>query len=322
MFPRIFGPCLLALLGHCSVTLAADLNSFLPADAKFVVLIRARHLLDAPLVDRDMPFTLKGILKEDFHDPTVLTVKPLDEIVTALIALPSVGEAKKVFVALEGKFDPVAIRAQIALRFKNTVKEHGSGLEAFQELRIPPQNFQGVTTPSEVYLAVPNARTCLISLGCKEDLVTALSEKKAGTPASLRELIEKSDKEQVVSYALLNELAGPLAERKELKRAFSLIQTIHGGGRIDEDVSGNAIVTTSNPESCRDAADIIRKGLDTITGAVALLINVNKDFKPALDVLRTVRISSKGDQITIRVKLERDVLEDLIKKRQPTRSGK
>ncbi len=322
MTPHIRMLSVLSLLVLFSPARAADLHRYLPGDAKFVILVRARLLLDSPLVDRDRPFTLKGILKEDFKDPEILAVKPLDDIATALVALPSVGEVSRVFVVLEGKFDPAAIRARVARLFKDTVKEHGKGALAFQEFRIEQKKFQGVTTPAEVFLAVPERNVCLISLGSKDDLATALAEKAKGTPAPLRELIEKSDKDQVVSYALLNDLRGPLAERKELKKAFALFQTVHGGGRIDEDVLGNVVVTAANADACRNATEILRNGINTITGAVALLSSANKDFKPILDIMRTVRLGSKDAQITIRGKLERDVLEEMLKKRQEAQTGK
>jgi hypothetical protein len=147
-------------------------------------------------------------------------------------------------------------------------------------------------------------------------MVAALSDKKAGTPAPLREMIDKSDKDLVGAYALLNHAGGPLAELKGVKRAFSLFQSAQGGVRIDEEVSGNLIVTTPNAEACREMTDLVRAGINAITAAVAFLTAGNKDLKAVLEVLRTVRVSSKGSQITVRGKLERDVLEDLIKEGQ------
>jgi hypothetical protein len=313
---------IIALVVFLSPVQSADFHRYMPTDAKMVILVRARLLLDGPLVDRDKPFTIKAFLKEDYKDPEFFSVKPLDDISLALIALPNLGDVARVFVALEGKFDPAAIRAAVARQFKDSIKEHGQGAGAFQEFRIEERKFLGVTTPTVVFLAVPDRNTCLISLGSRDDMAAALGDKKAGTPQLLRELIEKSDKDQVASFALFNQLGGPLVDRKELMRAFSLIQTIHGFGRIDEEVSGNLIITAGDAEQCRQASDIFQSGINTITGAVAFLAGANKDLKPVLDVLRTVHISTKGTKFTIRGKLERDALEELIKRRQELQNRK
>jgi len=316
MSPRILALGVAGLLLSLSPSQAADLHPYIPGDAKLVALVRARVLLDAPLVDRDRPYTLKAIYKELFKDPDILAVKPLDDISSALIALPSVGAVPKVFVAMEGKFDPAVIRARVAQQFKDRVKEHGSGATAFQEFPVPELNFKGITTPTVVFLAVPDRHTCLISLGSKDDMITALSDKKAGTPAPLREMIDRGDKEQVGAYALLNHAGGPFAELKGVKRAFSLFQNAQGGVRIDEEVSGNLVITTANAVACQEMTDLVRVGINAVTAAVAFLSAGNKDLKPILEVMRTIRVSSKGSQVTVRGKLERDVLEDLIKEGQ------
>jgi hypothetical protein len=317
--PRVRGLTLAALLlAFCPTTLfaetpTADLHPYIPGDAKLVALVRAQLLLDAPLVDRDNPYKLRSIWKEEFKDPTILGVKPLKDITSALIALPSVGDVPKMFVVMKGAFDPAVIRASVARQFKDRVKEHGEGAKAFQEFPLDELNFQGVTTPTVAFLAVPDRNTCLLSLGSKADIVAALSDKKAGTPAPLRDLIDKSDKEQVASYALVNHGGGPLAELKGVRRAFKLFQTAQGGVRIDEEASGFLIVTSPNAEACEEMTDLVRAGVNAVTGGVALLTMGNKDLKPVLDVLRTIRVSNKDAKITVRGKLERDVLEEMIK---------
>ena len=313
----------LSLLVLFSPARAADLHRYLPGDAKFVILVRARLLPRLALSSiATGPSRSRASSRKISRTPKSSPSSRWTTSPPPWWLYPVSAEVSRVFVVLEGKFDPAAIRARVARLFKDTVKEHGNGALAFQEFRIEQKKFQGVTTPAEVFLAVPERNVCLISLGSKDDLATALAEKAKGTPAPLRELIEKSDKDQVVSYALLNDLRGPLAERKELKKAFALFQTVHGGGRIDEDVLGNVVVTAANADACRNATEILRNGINTITGAVASWTAANKDFKPILDIMRTVRLGSKDAQITIRGKLERDVLEEMLKKRQEAQTGK
>ncbi len=309
--------CLFALVWFATVGQSADLHSYLPGDAKVVMLVNARLLLDSPLlVDRDKTITYKTLLEARFKTPQVLGIKPLEHINTALVALPSAGEVRKVFVVLKGKFDPAAIRQTVVQSFKDSVKDHGSGPQAFQEFRIPVESFQGIRTPAEVFLAVPDETTCLISLGDKDDLAGALAQKNKGTPAELRQLLEKNHKEAAVSGAMLSELAGPFAKWKDIRRAFGLFQGVHGWMRMEEEPHGQTVLVCPTPESARELSDLLQKGLNGLTGILALLSRANKDLVVPVDVLRTVRVRTEGTQITIRGKLDRDSLEDAIRRQK------
>lgn len=291
-----------------------DLHAYLPGDARVIALIKARQLLDAPLTDGDKPATLRRLFETKPNDGQVLEVIPFTQITTALVALPSLGEVRKLFAVLHGKFDPAGLRKTVARRFKDSVKEHGSDATAFQEFRIPVERFQGVSTPAEACLAVLDETTCLISLGSKDDMVAALARKSAGTPAPLRQLLNKNDKEAEVSYAVLSELGGPFANWKEIRRAFDLFQTIHGSVRVGQEPAGQLVITCAKPESARELSDLVQKGLNGLTGALALLSQASKDLVPAVDVLKSIRVRTEGNEIRVRGKLERDTLEELLRK--------
>jgi len=309
-----FLACTAALLFLVAAGRAADPHTLIPGDAKLILLIKPRQVFDAPLIDRDKAVTLKGLLDADPQNAKSLDLKMLKQTTTALIALPSVGDARKIFVVLQGKFDPAAVRKAVAEEFKDSVKQHGTGAMAFLECRGIPVKVAGITTPADLYLAVPDETTCLISYGNKDDLVAALEKKNKGTPAALRQLLEKNDKEAAISFAFLNNLEGPFANWKDIRRAFELFQGAHGSVRVEEEPIGQLVVVCPTAEAAQEVGDLMTKGLNTVTGAVALLTQASKSLTPALDVLRTVRISTKDTQIKVRAKLERDTLEELIRK--------
>ena len=305
----------LVTLLRTSPALAADPHAYIPADARVLVLVRAQTLLDAPLVDREKPITLRDIIKRDHKDPVILGVKPLENIDRALIALPTVGEVKKVFAVFEGRFDAEAVRKALTERFGDQLKEHGKGAEAYFQFPIAEQKFRGITTPGTVFLAIPDKNTLLLSLGDEDSLVAALARRGTGTPAALRQQLDKTNRDLAVACVFENQLGGPLAERKDARRAFELFQWVAGGIRIDEEGSGQFTMTCSDNKAASELEGLVRKGLNLVTGAVALVSQVNRDLKPVLEVLRTCRVSTKGKQVNLRGKMERDVLAELIKQK-------
>ncbi len=290
-----------------------DLHALIPGDARMIAWVQARQMLDAPLGNPDKPVTLQKVIEGAVKDPKLLDLIPISDITTALIAVPSVGEVRKVFAVLRGRFDRAAIRQAAAQRYKDSFQEHGQGPTAILEFRIPVGTFRGIRTPAETYLAVPDARTCLIALGNQEDLTGALAGTNKGTPAELRRQLNLNDKKATISYALLNHLAGPFAELKGVRRAFELFQGVHGMIRFQEEPSGQAAILCQTPEAAREVGDLVEKGLNGITGAVALLSRGNKALTAVLDVLRTIRVRVQANQVTIRGKMERDTLEDLLR---------
>ncbi len=309
-----FLACTAVLLFLASAGRAADPHSLIPGDAKVILVIKPGQVFDAPLIDRDKPVTLRALLDRDPKHAKSLELKMLKQSTTALIALPSVGDARKIFVVLQGKFDPAAVRKIVTEEFKDAVKQHGEGATAILECRGDPVKAGGVTTPTVLYLAVPDETTCLVSYGSKDDLVAALAKKSAGTPAALRQLLEKNDKEAAISYALVNHLEGPLEKWKDIKRGFELFQGLHGWVRVEEEPIGQFVVVCGTEKDAQELHELMTKGLNTVTGTVAALTQITKTLTPALDVLRTVRVRLKDKQITVRGKLERDTLEDLIQR--------
>jgi hypothetical protein len=292
---------------------AADLHHYMPADTKVIAQVHVRRMFNAPLVDRDKAITWGGLIRKEVNDPQVLTIKPLDDVREALIAMPSVGEIRKAFVALEGKFDSMAIRDRITRDFKDSFKEEAQGATTIWSFRVPSQKLHNVTTPEQIFLAVPDPMICLVSLGCKDDLTAALSERPAGTPRELRALLDRADKEDVFRCVLTGPLEGPYANIKQAKKAFDQLQSMQGGIQIDEEVRGQFTLTSESPAAAREAAKAVRAGFNGLTGIVALLSQKRRDLLPIFEVLRTLKITVRDNLIIIRGKLERDVLEELIK---------
>jgi hypothetical protein len=292
----------------------ADPHQYVPADARVLATVKFRKLLDAPLLDRDKPVTVRGLLQKEPPFLDIVGIRPLEDVTALLVALPGAGEVRKLFVVAQGKFDAARIRASVVRIHKDSVKEHRAGGVAYQQFKVPVHNVRGITTPADVFLAVPDETTCLISLGSQADLETALGAKKAGTPAELRALLEKHDREgAVASFALLGELQGPFAELPKLRKMFGLLRGLGGSVRIDEEVSGQVVAAVATAESAREVEEIMRGGMNTITGGVALMVAANKQLQPILDILKTVRVSHQGTTVTMRGKLERDVLEEILK---------
>lgn len=292
----------------------SDLHTLIPGDAKLIAVLRPRQILDAPLGDPDRPVTLKGMLNDHVKDIRFLDVISLADINTAVVALPSVGELRKVFLALRGKFDRAAIRKMAAERFKDSFKEQGTGARALMEFTIPVDSFRGISTPAEAFLAIPDETTCLISLGNRDDLVAALAGSSKGTPVVLRQLLDKNDPDAAISYGLVNHLAGPFAEIKDIRRAFELFQGVHGMVQFKDEPTGQILVLCPTPEAAREIGEMAEKGLNGVTGALALISQANKGLTPVVNVLRTIRVRAQADQVRIRGKLERDTLEDLLRK--------
>src|SRR5271169_1079090 len=74
---------------------AADPHQYIPADTKQIVSIQFRKLLDAPLVDRKKPATVRAVLEKEPRFLDMVGIKPLEDVESILFALPCVGEMPK-----------------------------------------------------------------------------------------------------------------------------------------------------------------------------------------------------------------------------------
>lgn len=293
-----------------------DPHTLIPANANLVIQIQANGILDAPLVDRNKPITLRQLIVRDHKDPVVLGVRPLKNITSALIALPTLGDVKKIFAVIEGNFEAELIRQALADQFGDMVKVNGSGPETYYSVPIPERRIQGITTPGTLFLAIPDPKVLLVALGDEESMIAALNRKAAGTPAALRKMMEGSARDLAITFVFASQLGGPLTERKDARRAFELFQTGGGGVRIDEEGLGQFTLSCRDEKSARELEDLIRKGLNLLTGGIALLSQANSDLKPILDIIRTCRVIGRNQQVTVKGKMERELIQELIQKKK------
>jgi hypothetical protein len=326
--PRFAAVLVLALAGSAPAR-AADLDPLLPADTESYLSVNVRQIVDSPLFQKQLLAPLKKMLVESGGETVQgvlkeLGVDPFKHIDRVTIASPSSTEADRGLIIVHGTFDTAKFEAKGKDAAKNnseTLKLHaaplGGGVKAtIWEVVLPQQQ------DSSLFVALPSAKTLILSPG-KDYVVDALKHHNAGTPKAalknkdLAALVEKMDAKQSVSIAVLGKSLGKADNEvvpKALTEAFGKVEALGGGLTVHDDVKLELLLAT--PDS--DAAARMQKAGDKVLKAalvgLSLLGDERKELSLLLEVVKSVKISSRGRVVAVGGRLTQDLLDDFFKK--------
>jgi hypothetical protein len=324
--PRFAAMLTLALLIPAGVR-AAEIDTYLPADTESYISINVRQILDSDVVKKNalgqLREALKGtdevndILKDLGFDP----FKDLDRII---IASPRGTETDRGLIIVHGTFDVKKFKARAADAAENNgdvLKIHkvplGGGVtHDVWEVNIPNQD-------QSLFVALAGNRTLLVSPG-KDYVVDAIKQGRLNKKPELKNkafasLLEKLEPKQSLSIVVLGKaLAG--AQKMEIlpkgaRDALGGIQAIGGGLTFGKEVKLELAVSSKDESSAQSIRETLNKGVRLGTAGLTLLgDDRNKGITLALEVLKTVKVSSKAKVVSVTARLTADAIDDFFKK--------
>jgi hypothetical protein len=305
---------------------AADLDPYLPADTEMVVTINVRQIVDSELFKKNLLAeareALKGlpevndVLKDLGFDP----FKDLDRVI---VARPGGPDKDRGLVIARGRFDAAKFKAKA----EDAARDHGEVLKAakvpdgsgghFVVYEVTPPNDEGT------WFAALAGKDALLVAPRKDYVVGALKQAKAGKKPALKNkdaqaLLARMDPKQSVSVGVVGKaLAGSAgAAPRVVRDLLKGVEAVGGGVTFGEDVKMEVVVAAASEKEAKALRDGAERGLNAALVALALLAGENKQLGPALDVVKTVKVTSKGKVVTFKARVTADVVKELLNKEE------
>jgi hypothetical protein len=297
---------------------AAEVNKYLPDDTGAVVTINVRAALDSPLVKKYAMDHIKQALKDNEEAQKVLNslgLDPLKDIDQAVIAGSDIGESKAL-VIVTGRFDPDKIKAKAVETAKNqpdALKLHAAGGYSLYEVKMPDQ-------PQPVFAAVADKNT-IVASPSRDFVIDALDKgtgKKKGQLKSkeVTSLLERIDGKQslwiAVGGSTLEKSIPPVTD-ESVKELLKKVSAISGGVTTTEDVKAQFVVSAKDAQGAKELDQLINDGVNQGLGLLALLVSNQKELAPLLDVVKSIKIATKDNAVTITGTVPGDLIEKAMK---------
>jgi len=305
----------------------AEADPHLPADTSTYISINTRQIIDSPLFKKQLlgPArdalkdleNVEGILKDLGFDP----FRHLDRVI---LATPESSESDRGLLIAYGTYDLEKFRtkAEDAARDNaDVLKIHkvplgGGATHIVYEVIVPNQDMS-------IFVALANNRTLLASPG-KDYVVDALKavrekRKPALKNKDLQTLIDRLDPKLGVSMAVLGKSLASAARGsdvvpKGIADALAKIEAIGGGFSVTNEVRMDVLVASKDERSAQSIRESIDRVVKLALVGLAFVGEDRKELALLLEVVKTVRITSKGKVVSISARLTADVLDDFFKK--------
>lgn len=324
--PRFVAVLVLALAGPV-VARAADVDPLLPVDTESYASVNVRQILDSELFKKQLLPHLKQALQEAGGETLNKTLKdlgidPFKDVDRLTMATPGGAEADRGLILAQGTFDPDKFKTKAEAVARDTpdlLKLHkvplGGGMShPVYEVVIPNQD-------QSLFVAIANNKLLLASPG-KDYVVDALRQardKKKGTLKNkeFQALLERMDPKQSLSVAFLGK---SLAKADNeivpgfLTEALAGVEAIGGGVSVTNEVKLDLLLASKDGDSARKMQAALDKMLKLALVGLSLLGDERKELTLLLDLVKSLKVSSRGTVVSITARLSQDLLEDFFKK--------
>jgi hypothetical protein len=295
-----------------------DLTRFLLDDADFVLVVNVKQILASPAFTKTYQKQVEELLKSEAVKPWLegSGFDPLKDIERLIVVMgrschPSdqPGEAGPV-VFVRCRFDPDKLRAKadkMAESMPALLKAHVNGDTKVFELRGAAGSIGFISLLD---------RGTVVFAPRKDQVADALA-RVAGKKIvelkykALQPLLDKMNPEDSVSFVGLGEMVtgtavsvtddGMKTTRKVTAHTLGEqgVASIQGGVTIGAEVKGKATLTAKSDEAAKTLAKEMTDGLGMAKAELQRVVEKQPQLGPALAVLHSVRITSKGRTITL-----------------------
>jgi hypothetical protein len=287
---------------------AADTDIYLPNNTEGVVTVNVKQMLEAPLVKNNLD-TIKALLLASGNAQKMLDdlgFDPFTDVDRVVVAIDP--DVSKSATLVHGKFDPAKIGAKAEKAAKenpDVLKIVKAGDYTIYEVKPPEQN-------ETLYVAIVDSGTIFASPS-KAAVVDAL-DKKAGTKQAelkkeMQALLAKIDPKQSISIVTLG---GPLMASGQPIAAK--IQNIVGGVTITDEVQAEIVLNTKDADDATAVESELKESVDQIKALVDLTATQNKELKPLVDAMNTMKLAVEGSAVSLKAQLTKEVINKLMPK--------
>jgi len=297
---------------------AAEQHRYLPDDTEIVVSLNFKQVVNSKVFKDTLLGPVKDLLKSDDVRPWLeqIGLDPLNDLHRVLIASPGSTEIDRGLIIVQGVFDPAKFKANADDLAKTGVKRHqivdgAGGMQGIYEFPLTGQQFPW-------FVCVPAKDTVLISPG-KDYIVDALKRNPLKNPAGLKnknfqDVLDKVDDKQSVYVAATAEALGRLGLPDGVtKELFQKLDGLAGGFKLEESLDIEFVLGCRNVDDARSLHRTINTLHTQGLLVLGLLANQDPGVETALDVLKAVRFATKDRTVTLKGRIDADIIQGWLK---------
>jgi hypothetical protein len=295
-----------------------DLTRFLLDDTDFVLVVNVKQVLASPAFTRNFQKQVQDLFQNEAVKPWLegTGFDPLKDVERLIVVMgrschPSdqPGEAGPV-IFVQGRFDPDKLRAKadkMAESMPALLKAHAVGDTKAFELRGAGGSIGFISLLD---------RGTVVFAPRKDQVADALArfagKKKVELKyKALKPLLDKMSPEDSVSFVGLGEMVTGSSvsvtndgmKTTRTVKHFTLgeqgIASIEGGVQVGDEAKGKATLTAKSDEAAKKLVKEMTDGLGMAKAELQRALDKEPRLAPALTVLQSVRLTSRGRTITL-----------------------
>jgi hypothetical protein len=301
---------------------AAEPDKYLPGDTEQLVTINFRQILDSALVKKFGLDMLRDLIKSEENVSEVLKdlgLDPFKDLEKLQIAGPADVEGDKALMILSGKFDVEKFKTA----GEKAAKDHGEVVKIHKiTVKEDPFLVYEVNLPDAgqtIFVSVVD-KTTILGASAKDYLIDALKtkgKKQEIKSAAFKDLLGKVDEQQSVSMvAVTKDLAKAVKNAglpETIGASLDKIEVIAGGITLTNEVKLEFALGTKKAQDAKDLNNTINNGLNAAIGLLGLAAGGNAQLEPVLDMLKTVKSTAKDKVVTIKGKIDAEMIDKIRK---------
>ena len=299
----------------------------LPGDTEVVVTLNLKQMLDSEvakqykeLLDQGRAFIEAELEKQKNTNPALKYLEKagfdlMRDLHSVTVASNGSKDVEAGFLVVEGKFNVAKI---------NTVAEDAAreNAELLKVTRMGSVNVIEFTPPGgekRFYVALINDKT-LVATASHDALKDAISgTPRKGLNANFKSLLKTTSSKQSFSFAASGVAIAKMLENAPIPNAdaaMGMIKNIDGISAaltLGKDIQFQLGVNSKDEETAKQMVGMGNFGLLAARTAVANKAKEDEKFQPLVDIAKTLRITSEGNNVVLRGEVTLENLEKLIK---------
>jgi hypothetical protein len=314
---------LVLTLAACLTTQARAIDpKYLPGDTEIVLTLNLKQMLDSPVAKQYRELIDKGRAAIEGQLQNNPVAKHLEQAGFDVLrdlhgfTLASNGgkDLSDMFLVIEGNFNEEKI---------NGVAEEAASKfpEALKISKISGKKVYEITPPGEkrIYACLINEMTLVVS-PTEEALKDAISgSARKGMKEGFRSLLKTTSNKQSFSFTATGAAMSKLMENAPVPNAemvagtLQQIDGITAAVTLTKDIQFQLGINAKDQEAAKKTADGGNFGLLMVRTMVQQKAKEDERLLPLVDVAKTLRITSEGNNVLLRGEITLENLEKLIK---------
>lgn len=322
--------CTLGLILAGSAAQAQQVK-LLPNDTEMIFTINLQQILKSEVVKSNKAILeiAKAKINEQLDDKGVskwfkqANFDLFADLHSITMAVPGgTRSPEEGFVLIEGNFDAEKIEEAVLA----AAKDAGNGATV-KVVKLGGVNAFEITPKNEkvVYVSILNKKT-MVACQTKADLIEAAARAKGGKSAAFKSAVFKSlsetvNNKQSISFVATSSIMTKLADKApegaadKVKQAADFLKKMEGFSAavtIQKNIDFQLGVNTKDADTASQFALFGNAGLMAIKAKLNEAAKQNEKLAPAVEVLKTVEVNSKGANLMIRGQISFETLEKLL----------